>query len=53
MNFDYWKKYSPDQQAKLSAEFAKMEESMWNIAFRGNDDAVNCNVGKFTGFTIT
>ncbi len=46
MNLDHWKKYSPEQQAKLSAEFGKMEETMWGIAFGGNDDAANCNVGK-------
>ena len=46
MNLDHWKKYSSEQQAKLVTEFGKMEETMWGIAFGGNDDAVNCNVGK-------
>lgn len=46
MNLDHWKKYSPDQQAKLVAEFKKMEDQMWDLAVSANADAINCNVGK-------
>ena len=43
---DYWKKFSPEQQQRLAAAFKKMEDQMWDLAERVNDDAVNCNVGK-------
>ena len=45
MNLDYWKKFSPDAQAKLMVGFRKMEDQMWELAERANGDAVNCNVG--------
>jgi len=46
MNLAYWKKYTPEAQAKLAAEFRKMEEQMWALAETVNDDAINCNVGR-------
>ena len=46
MNLNYWKKFSPEQQQKITAAFKKMEDQMWDLAERVNDDAVNCNVGK-------
>ncbi len=46
VNLDYWKKFTPEQQAKIQAEFRKMEERMWIVANTGNDDAMNCNLGK-------
>jgi TRAP-type C4-dicarboxylate transport system substrate-binding protein len=46
MNLNYWKKFSPEQQQKLTAAFKKMEDQMWTLAETVNDDAVNCNVGK-------
>jgi len=46
MNLDYWKKFSPEQQAKLAAEFKKMEDRLWAVASESNDDALNCNLGK-------
>ncbi len=46
MNLNYWKKFSPEQQQRLAAAFKKMEDQMWDLAERVNDDAVNCNVGK-------
>jgi TRAP-type C4-dicarboxylate transport system substrate-binding protein len=46
MNLNYWKKFSPEQQQKIAAAFRKMEDQMWELAERVNDDAVNCNVGK-------
>jgi TRAP-type C4-dicarboxylate transport system substrate-binding protein len=46
MNLNYWRKFSPEQQQKIAAAFKKMEDQMWDLAERVNDDAVNCNVGK-------
>ncbi len=45
MNLDYWKKLSPESQAKTLAAFKNMEDQMWQLADRGNADAMNCNVG--------
>ena len=45
MNLDYWKKLSPDAQAKLQAGFRNMEDQMWQLADTANADAMNCNVG--------
>jgi len=46
MNLDHWKKFSPEQQAKLTAEFKKMEDKLWTVAVDSNQDALNCNLGK-------
>ncbi|MEJ1160149.1 TRAP transporter substrate-binding protein [Prosthecomicrobium sp. N25] len=46
MNLDYWKKFSPAEQAKIAAEFKRMEDQMWALAVTANDDAMNCNIGK-------
>jgi TRAP-type C4-dicarboxylate transport system substrate-binding protein len=45
MNLDYWKKLSPESQAKTLAAFKNMEDQMWQLADRANADAMNCNVG--------
>jgi TRAP-type C4-dicarboxylate transport system substrate-binding protein len=45
MNLDYWNKFSPDQKAKIEAAFRKMEDEMWSLADRTNEDAARCNVG--------
>ena len=46
MNLAYWKRFTPEQQTKLVAEFRKMEEQRWGLADTVNDDAINCNVGR-------
>jgi TRAP-type C4-dicarboxylate transport system substrate-binding protein len=46
MNLDYWKKLSPEAQAKALAAFANMEDQMWQLADKANADAMNCNVGS-------
>jgi TRAP-type C4-dicarboxylate transport system substrate-binding protein len=46
MNLEYWKKFSPDSQQKLLAEFKRMENQMWDLATTSNGDAVNCTVAK-------
>ena len=46
VNLDYWKKFSPESQAKITAAFKEMEEEMWALAETVNTDAANCNVGK-------
>ncbi len=45
MNLDYWKKLSPEAQAKTLAAFRNMEDQMWQLADKANADAMNCNVG--------
>jgi TRAP-type C4-dicarboxylate transport system substrate-binding protein len=45
MNLDYWKRLSPETQAKLTAAFRNMEDQMWQLAESANADAMNCNVG--------
>jgi TRAP-type C4-dicarboxylate transport system substrate-binding protein len=46
INLEYWKKFSPDVQAKIVAEAKKMEDKMWELAVTANEDAVNCNIGR-------
>lgn len=46
VNLEYWNKFNPDQQKKLLAAFKRMEDQMWELAERVNDDAVNCNIGR-------
>lgn len=46
MNLAYWNKFSPAEQAKIAAEFKRMEDQMWDLANTANGDAENCNVGK-------
>jgi len=46
VNLDYWKKFSPESQAKILAAFRQMEDQMWALAETANADAANCNVGK-------
>ena len=46
MNLDHWRRYTPAMQARLTAEFKKMEDQMWALADTANGDAINCNVGR-------
>ncbi len=46
MNLDRWKELSPEQQAKLEAEFKKMDERMWSLALDYNKDAIQCSTGQ-------
>lgn len=46
MNLDYFKKFTPEQQQRLVNAFRQMEDQMWDLADRVNDDAANCNVGR-------
>ena len=46
MNLDHWKRYSPQAQTRLLAEFKKMEDQMWALAETANGDAINCNIGR-------
>lgn len=45
MNLKTWNRLSPQQQKELTAEFAKMEQAMWDIARNVNDDAISCSTG--------
>jgi TRAP-type C4-dicarboxylate transport system substrate-binding protein len=46
VNLDFWKKLNPAQQAKVQAEFTKMENQMWDLAEEGTADSIACNTGK-------
>jgi TRAP-type C4-dicarboxylate transport system substrate-binding protein len=46
VNLEYWNKFTPAQQATLTAQFKKMEDELWALADRANVDALNCNIGK-------
>ena len=46
INLDTWKKLTPDQQAKMTAAFKKLEDEMWALADSSNADAYNCNIGQ-------
>ena len=46
MNHDYWKRFTPAHQQKIQSAFKQMEDQMWGLAERVNDDAANCNVGR-------
>ena len=46
VNLDHWKRYSQTDQKKLEVEFKKLEDQMWELALRVNEDATNCNVGR-------
>lgn len=42
----FWEKLSPDQQARIEAEFKKMEDQMWALAEEGTADSIACNAGQ-------
>jgi TRAP-type C4-dicarboxylate transport system substrate-binding protein len=46
VNLEYFKKFSPEAQKTMLAQFKKMEDEMWGLAERANGDAINCNVGR-------
>lgn len=46
VNLDHWRRFSPERQAMLTAEFQRLENMMWELAVTANNDAVNCNVGR-------
>lgn len=46
VNLEFWNKLKPEQQAKISAEFLKMENQMWQLAEEGTADSIACNTGK-------
>ncbi len=46
INLDYWKKFNPEQQKNIASQFRKMEDELWGLADRANNDAANCNVGR-------
>lgn len=46
INLDTWKKFTPEQQQKLTAAFKTMEDQMWDLAINITEDATNCNTGK-------
>lgn len=48
MNLDTWNRLDEQQQEELSIAFADLEEQMWDLAYRVNDDAIACNTGQDT-----
>jgi hypothetical protein len=46
INLDTWKKFTPEQQAKLADAIKKHTASIWAYSEEIFDDAVRCNVGK-------
>ncbi|HVF63878.1 MAG TPA: TRAP transporter substrate-binding protein [Casimicrobiaceae bacterium] len=46
INLNTWKKFTADQQAKLTAAFQQLEADIWAYSEEIYDDAVRCNVGK-------
>ncbi len=46
INLDTWKKFSPEEQAKLEAQFKALEDQFWDLAISANEDAVACNTGQ-------
>ena len=46
INLNTWKKFKPDQQAKLEAAFEQLDDEIWTYSKELFDDAVRCNVGK-------
>jgi TRAP-type C4-dicarboxylate transport system substrate-binding protein len=41
-----WKRFSPDQQAKLQAAFTGLVDEIWRYSEELATDAMNCNTGK-------
>lgn len=46
INLDTWNRFSPEEQDKLLAEFAKLEEQMWDLATNSSAVAGACNTGQ-------
>jgi TRAP-type transport system periplasmic protein len=46
INLNTWKKFTPEQQTKLTAAFKQSEDDIWSYSKELFDDAVRCNVGK-------
>ncbi|MEM6624908.1 MAG: TRAP transporter substrate-binding protein [Pseudomonadota bacterium] len=58
MNLDKWNSFSPEEQAKLEAEFATFEQAFWDLAAKNNGWAIACNTGgdgceNYTPFGMT
>lgn len=46
VNLKTWKKFTPDQQKKIEAAFAKLTDDIWAYSQELFEDAVRCNVGQ-------
>lgn len=46
INLDTWNSFSAEDQEKLLAEFAKLEETMWDLAINSSAIADACNTGQ-------
>lgn len=45
INLAYWNRFSPAEQAKLTAAFKVLEDKMWEYALNGTEDSQSCNTG--------
>lgn len=46
MNLNKWNSLSPEMQAFIQREFAKLEDQQWELAKRENTEALSCAAGK-------
>lgn len=46
ISLDAWNRFSPEEQEKLTAEFARLEEQMWDLAINASAVADACNTGQ-------
>ncbi|UFS68441.1 TRAP transporter substrate-binding protein (plasmid) [Paracoccus denitrificans] len=46
INLAAWNRFSPEEQEKLLAEFAKLEDEMWDLATNSSSNADACNTGQ-------
>ncbi|CAM5194881.1 hypothetical protein CDEF62S_01614 [Castellaniella defragrans] len=42
----FWNSLSADEQAVLSKQMGVLEDKLWAITEEGNQDGINCNIGK-------
>lgn len=45
VNLDWWNSLPAEEQAKLQAEFTKLENDLWALATQANADALACSTG--------
>jgi TRAP-type C4-dicarboxylate transport system substrate-binding protein len=45
VNLDWWNSLPAEEQAKLQTEFTKLEDDLWALATKANEDALSCSTG--------
>lgn len=46
VNLNSWKKFDPAVQAYLTEKFASLDERLWAIGAKANQEGIDCNTGK-------